>query len=91
MQNVKISFTFAAKFMVMGAEKVAILDLGTNTFNLILVKITTKAYYIFRNEKISVKLGKGGINNGIIAEDAKNRALSALSTYKRIIEQEQVV
>lgn len=74
----------------MTAQKVAILDLGTNTFNLLLVKITPSAYYIFRNEKIAVKIGKGGINQGIITEEAQQRALDALDVYKKIIERENV-
>lgn len=74
----------------MTAQKVAILDLGTNTFNLLLVKITPNAYYIFRNEKIPVKIGKDGINQGIITNDAQQRALKALEVYKEIIEHEKV-
>ncbi len=74
----------------MNAQKVAILDLGTNTFNLLLVKITPSAYYIYRNEKIPVKIGKDGINQGIITEEAQERALNALGTYKRIINREKI-
>lgn len=74
----------------MTAEKVAILDLGTNTFNLLLVKITPNAYYIFRNEKIPVKIGKEGINQGIITSEAQQRALDALEIYKKIIDLEKI-
>lgn len=74
----------------MTAQKVAVLDLGTNTFNLLLVKITSKAYYIFHNEKVPVMIGKGGINQGVINEDAQARALEALQYYKRIIDAENI-
>lgn len=74
----------------MTAQKVAVLDLGTNTFNLLLVKITPSAYYIFRNEKIPVKIGKEGINHGIITKDAQQRALDALDVYKEIIDREDI-
>lgn len=74
----------------MNVKKVAVLDLGTNTFNLLLVKVTPSAYYIFRNEKIAVKIGQGGINQRIITEDARQRALDALYEYKTIIAQENV-
>jgi len=74
----------------MTAQKVAVLDLGTNTFNLLLVKITPSAYYIFRDEKIPVKIGENGINKGVLTEEAQRRALSALNTYKDIIEEEKV-
>lgn len=74
----------------MTAQKVAILDLGTNTFNLLLVKITPSAYFIFRNEKIAVKIGKEGINHGIITLEAQERALDALDVYKKIIDREKI-
>jgi len=74
----------------MTTQKVAVLDLGTNTFNLLLVKITPNAYYIFRNEKIPVKIGKDGINHGVITEEAQQRALDALDRYKEIIQKEKI-
>jgi len=75
---------------MMTAQKVAVLDLGTNTFNLLLVKITPNAYYIFQNEKIPVKLGKDGINQGVITVEAQQRALDALENYKKIIQNENI-
>ncbi len=74
----------------MTAQKVAVLDLGTNTFNLLLVKITPSAYYIFHNEKVPVMIGKGGINQGVISADAQERALQALNYYKKIIDAENI-
>ena len=75
---------------MMIAQKVAVLDLGTNTFNLLLVKITPGAYYIFHNEKIPVKIGKDGINEGVITVEAQERALLALNKYKEIIKKEKI-
>jgi len=75
---------------MMTAKKVAVLDLGTNTFNLLLVKITPTAYYIFHNEKIPVKIGKDGINQGVITEEAQERALLALDKYNDIIKREKI-
>jgi exopolyphosphatase/guanosine-5'-triphosphate,3'-diphosphate pyrophosphatase len=72
------------------AQKIAVLDLGTNTFNLLLVKITPNAYYIFHNEKVPVMIGKGGINQGYIHPEAKERALHALNYYKKIIDSENI-
>ncbi|NJN27928.1 MAG: hypothetical protein HC819_19120 [Cyclobacteriaceae bacterium] len=66
------------------------MDLGTNTFNLLLVTVTPSAYYIFKNEKIPVKLGKGGINEGWITDAAQKRALDALDIYKEIIDREHI-
>ncbi len=74
----------------MNAQKVAVLDLGTNTFNLLLAKVTAEAYYIYYNEKIPVKIGQGGISQGIISEAAKARALAALEDYKQKIDREEI-
>jgi len=74
----------------MVAKKVAVLDLGTNTFNLLLVKVTPSAYYIYRNEKIAVKLGKDGINKGFITKKAQQRAIIALEIYRKIIDSEGI-
>lgn len=74
----------------MTAQKIAVLDLGTNTFNLLLVTITPSAYYIFQNEKIPVKIGKDGINQGYITDEAQERALDALRIYKEIIDKEKI-
>ncbi len=74
----------------MSGHKVAVLDLGTNTFNLLLVKITPKAYYIFYDEKIPVKIGMNGISQGVISQEAQQRALTALHHYQKIINNEKI-
>ena len=66
-------------------RKTAIIDLGTNTFNLLVVEGNTRLY----KTKIAVKLGEGGITKGYIAEAAFKRGFEALkNTYKplKIIE-----
>lgn len=60
----------------------AVIDLGTNTFNLLIAEIDSgKLDYIY-SEKVPVLLGMGGINEGYIAVDAMERAKSALSQFK---------
>ena len=67
-------------------RRIAIIDLGTNTFNLLIVDLyPTSIPDIIYKTKIPVKLGRGGINKGIIAEDAFQRGLAALTTYKEKI------
>ena len=62
--------------------RVAIIDLGTNTFNLLIADITEdKKYNIVFTDKAGVKLGKGGINNQIITPDAFQRALDGISKH----------
>lgn len=63
--------------------KVAILDLGTNTFNIFIAEIhPDKTYTKLYKSKISVKLGEGGINNHFIAEKPFKRGISALMRHK---------
>lgn len=60
----------------------AIIDLGTNTFHLLVAeKQGTKASVLHR-EKVGVKLGKAGINQDVIQPDAIERAIAALQAFK---------
>jgi exopolyphosphatase/guanosine-5'-triphosphate,3'-diphosphate pyrophosphatase len=62
--------------------QIAILDLGTNTFNLLIAESTDNlGYTILLNTKEGVKLGEGGINNKIIAPAAFQRGLNAIERH----------
>ncbi len=62
--------------------RLAIIDLGTNTFNLLIVNTFNKQEYtILFEKKIPVKLGKGGIHNKFILPEAMKRAESALDEH----------
>lgn len=64
-------------------DRAAIIDLGTNTFNLLIIeKHQDKSYTNIYNTKVGVGLGFGGINDNIIADKAMNRALETLAVYK---------
>lgn len=66
---------------------IAVIDLGTNTFNLLIAMVTDNRNYkkLFKT-KIPVKLGEGGINKNFITPAAFGRGIDALNTYKGIIE-----
>ena len=67
--------------------KLAILDLGTNTFNLLIVEIgSNKSYSILYKEELSVKLGEGGITKKIIAPIPFQRGIDGLKKHKSTIE-----
>ena len=57
----------------------AIIDLGTNTFHLLIADDGNKILY---EEKSPVKLGAGGINNGTIIAESMSRALKCLRGFK---------
>jgi exopolyphosphatase/guanosine-5'-triphosphate,3'-diphosphate pyrophosphatase len=67
--------------------KLAILDLGTNTFNLLIAEVESdKSYAILFMEELAVKLGEGGITKKIIAPLPFQRGLDALKKHKATIE-----
>ncbi|WP_430814599.1 phosphatase [Carboxylicivirga sp. RSCT41] len=67
--------------------KIAIIDLGTNTFNLLIAEQTEKSYNILVENKYPAKLGKGGINDKKIVPEAMERGITALKTHLKTIEQ----
>jgi exopolyphosphatase/guanosine-5'-triphosphate,3'-diphosphate pyrophosphatase len=61
--------------------KVAIIDLGTNTFNLLVANVSHLDFQIEYKTKIGVKLGKGGINNKQITPEAFKRGIDAIESH----------
>lgn len=70
--------------------KVAVIDMGTNTFHLLIASVAGKEYNVLLDHKQAVGLGRGGINNGRIMPDAMDRALSALKQFKETCIRQQV-
>ncbi|HRD54086.1 MAG TPA: hypothetical protein PKY96_15715 [Flavobacteriales bacterium] len=60
----------------------AIVDLGTNTFNLLVYVQGETGLRIIHSVEVPVFLGRGGIEQGIIAADAIARGLEALRQHK---------
>lgn len=67
--------------------RTAIIDLGTNTFNLLIVDVDGFAYETVFNEKFAVKLGQGGLMDGVIRAEAAQRGMDALAQHMRTIAQ----
>lgn len=67
--------------------RIAVIDLGTNTFNLLIADIFYKKFVTVCNTKESVKIGKGGIHENIILPDAFDRALFALQKHTKAIKE----
>jgi exopolyphosphatase / guanosine-5'-triphosphate,3'-diphosphate pyrophosphatase len=66
---------------------VAVIDLGTNTFNLLIAEVNSMNHYrILFSTKTPVMLGKGGINKNEITADAMERGLNTLGRYQHKIE-----
>ena len=60
--------------------KLAVIDLGTNTCNLLIAELADNNYKILYQGKVGVKLGKAGINKKLLTKEAFERACSALKT-----------
>ncbi len=61
--------------------KRAVIDLGTNTFNLLIGEVVNGQFCKLYSTKMSVLLGMGGINQGFITPDAMERAKDALRNF----------
>lgn len=74
----------------MNPARTAIIDLGTNTFHVLIAERQGPSQRMIFAEKVPVKLGQGGINQGMITPEAIHRALDALKYFKRLTEKYQV-
>ena len=70
--------------------KLAIIDIGTNTFKLMIARVQDGGFLVIDKEKIPVKLGEGGINNNVIAHNPFQRGLKAMKTHKATIDRFEV-
>lgn len=64
--------------------RIAVIDLGTNTFNLLVAELSGREFQILHSSKIGVSLGKGGITQNRIAPEALVRAIKALENFQDI-------
>ena len=69
--------------------KLAVIDLGTNTCNLLITEIIQPGYKILHQSKQLVKLGDKNIKTNQISDAATKRVINALSAQHKIIEKHQ--
>lgn len=70
--------------------KVAILDCGTNTFNLLIAEVELSRWAIVHAQKFGVKLQEGGFHQGDIREEPFNRGQNAIAEVAKIIHEHAV-
>ncbi|MEO0404281.1 MAG: phosphatase [Bacteroidota bacterium] len=70
--------------------RTAILDCGTNTFNLLIADVLLSRWETIKLIKFPVKLQEGGFQDGNIRPAPFNRGLDALEQIKVIIQEQQV-
>ncbi|MCX6290280.1 MAG: phosphatase [Bacteroidetes bacterium] len=71
--------------------RIAVLDLGTNTFHLLIVDVHAdhSCQVVFKTRAV-VKLGKDGIGKNVIAEAPFNRGIKVLAHFKKQVEKHSV-
>ena len=68
----------------------AVIDLGTNTFHLIIAELSATEPNILYKTNVPVKLGEGRINDNVIIPAAFERGITTLKEFKQEIEKHQV-
>jgi len=71
-------------------KQVAIIDMGTNTFHLMLASISPDGFKINSREKVPVKIGVGGINQGYITNEGIERAVRTMKAFQKKIQDHKI-
>jgi|SRR6185437_367407 len=66
-------------------KRFAVMDLGTNTFHLLIVEGAASDFIEIVHEQDSVKLGEGGINKGFIQQAAFDRGVKTMERFHQLI------
>ncbi|MES2266327.1 MAG: exopolyphosphatase [Bacteroidota bacterium] len=74
----------------MNNKRVAVMDLGTNTFHLLIAEGPANNFTEILHLTEGVKLGEGGINKGIIQPEAFERGIAAMKRFRNYIDANSV-
>jgi exopolyphosphatase / guanosine-5'-triphosphate,3'-diphosphate pyrophosphatase len=72
------------------ASRVGIIDLGTNTFHLLISEKTGESTRPLFQTSLPARIGKGGINQRLITQEAIERALGVLRGFRQKLDEYQV-
>jgi exopolyphosphatase/guanosine-5'-triphosphate,3'-diphosphate pyrophosphatase len=62
-----------------------IIDMGTNTFHLLIADVSDRGFAITHRYRQAVKVGAGGINQGLITEAGAQRVLETLQHFRELL------
>jgi exopolyphosphatase/guanosine-5'-triphosphate,3'-diphosphate pyrophosphatase len=71
-------------------SRAAVIDLGTNTFHLLIAWGTPAGYTEIVHEQTAVRLGEGGINQGFIQAEAFERGINTMLKFHELISKNPV-
>ncbi len=79
-------------FMSPSTNRYAVLDLGTNIFHLLIVELndSNEGFKTIYKEKVPVKIGEGGISQGIINEVAEKRIMQAFTRFSSTLQSYEI-
>jgi len=66
--------------------RAAIIDVGTNTFHILIFEWEGQKYKMLDKLQIPVKLGKGAFGEHLIQDDAYSRGISAMIEFKSLLD-----
>lgn len=69
----------------------AVIDLGTNTFHLLIADVSEDHFQELEQLQIPVMIGKGGIGKDVITTESFERGLAALEQFQGIIDDYPVI
>lgn len=62
--------------------KIAVIDMGTNTFHLLIAEVNEGEVITLHKERTVVRIGQNGLRDGWITLEAQTRALTALNNFR---------
>jgi exopolyphosphatase/guanosine-5'-triphosphate,3'-diphosphate pyrophosphatase len=68
----------------MNPPAIAALDVGTNSFHLVVARDTPNGFEVLTREKRNVRLGEGGGDMKTLSKDAMNRGIATLQHMKKV-------
>jgi len=71
-------------------SRAAIIDLGTNTFHILIIEWEGQRYKMLDKLQVPVKLGKGAFSGKLITHDAYSRGIAAMIEFKTLLERHEV-
>jgi exopolyphosphatase/guanosine-5'-triphosphate,3'-diphosphate pyrophosphatase len=71
--------------------RAAVIDLGTNTFHLIIAEITSAGVQVIYKTNVPVRLGQGRINDNVIIPEAFERGIQTLTAFRQEIDRQGAV
>lgn len=68
----------------MNQPTIAALDVGTNSFHLVVARDTPNGFHVLTREKRNVRLGEGGGDMKVLSDDAMQRGIDTLRHMKKV-------